>query len=267
MKEIRLANKKEVYDFVLVGSDQVWNPRYIEETPFLLYKPIGNECAVSYAASFGTEHLSTEQCTSFYKILKTYKAISVREQAGKEIVQKVIGIEQAEVLIDPTMLLNVSKWDKIKRKPGNLNGNTKYLLKYFLGDMSVAEKKAISDYAEKNGCQIIDLKDEQDSFFCSGPDEFIYLVEHAHLVCTDSFHACVFSFLYHRPFVVFERKGCSDYMYSRIRSFLEVFQLKDREFKGDCISEKNQKCDYKNAYDILKREREKGFSFLKRNLT
>jgi len=49
-----------------------------------------------------------------------------------------------------------------------------------------------------------------------GPAEFLYLVHHAELILTDSFHASVFSILFHKRFITFKRPGID--MSSRIVS-------------------------------------------------
>ena len=46
-----------------------------------------------------------------------------------------------------------------------------------------------------------------DSFMNIGPSEFLYLVHHAFLIMTDSFHASVFSFIFEKPFLLFARSG------------------------------------------------------------
>ena len=67
----------------------------------------------SLSASFGINH-APEKNTKFYEIykdnLQNMKAISVRETAGKEIVNKLTGRDDAEVLIDPTMMVDISQW-------------------------------------------------------------------------------------------------------------------------------------------------------------
>lgn len=265
-KELLLKNKKDDFDYIVVGSDQVWNPRYINEHPFLLYEPRGNEKVVGYATSFGTAKLPEEWHEQFRSRLTKYKVISVREDTGKEILEEDVKLENIEIMADPTFLLSKAEWDQIKRKPKSLKEDTKYILKYFLGELSAEEQEAISSYAQANGCMIIDLADKENAMFCSDPSEFIYMVANAHMVCTDSFHASVFSFLYNRPFTVFRRKGCSDYMYSRINNLLRMFRLTNREFDGTSINEENFNHDYTEAYEILAQERKKGLEFLKRNI-
>lgn len=264
-KEV-LLSRKEKLDYIVIGSDQVWNPRYIKETPHLLYEPENGEVVISYAASFGCSVLPPDEVKNYKDHFIKYKAISVREKSGLGILSD-MGIDNAVSVIDPTLLLTRDEWNEIKVSTGALKHEGKYILKYFLGDISTEESNAIMSFAHENNMTVIDLRDQGSEYFMSGPSVFISLVENAELICTDSFHACVFSFIYDKPFVVFRRKGCSDYMYSRIKSLLGVFHFSDREFNGLSITRDNQLHDYTEAYKLLEKEREFGLNFLQKNIT
>ncbi|MFR2767096.1 MAG: polysaccharide pyruvyl transferase family protein [Thomasclavelia sp.] len=67
--------------------------------------------------------------------------------------------------------------------------------------------------------------------YTSGPSEFLYLIHHAKLVCTDSFHACVFSILFDTQFYVFERENEIISMNSRIDTLLRKFDLEEHRKK------------------------------------
>lgn len=42
-------------------------------------------------------------------------------------------------------------------------------------------------------------KQNEKDLYALGPSEFIYMISHAKLILTDSFHACVFSFIFEKP--------------------------------------------------------------------
>lgn len=266
MKEVHIHSKRTLFDHIVIGSDQVWNPKYINENPYLLYEPLSNENVIVYAASLGIEQLPEEWKTIFRNRLSRYNYISVREITGKNILSQELGLRNIELVPDPTLLLSRNEWNEIKRKPDAMKEHSKYILNYFLGDLSTEESNVINEYARVSGCEIIDILNEKNKMFDSDPAEFISLIENAFLICTDSFHACVFSFIYDRPFIVFKRKGCSDYMYSRINNLLTIFDLRNREFEGKEITIKNLNHDYKNSYLILEQEKRKGISFIKKSV-
>ena len=249
------------FDYYFVGSDQVWNPNYrMSEFDLLDFTQSTNK--VSFAASIGVNSLTDEQCNKMKDSLRKFKKISVREEKGLEIIKKFLPEKNIEVLIDPTMMISREDWDKIMKNPG-INNEKKYILTYFLGEISKENLNVIQQYATENNCEIINILDKSSRFYNSGPSEFLFLEKHAHLICTDSFHSSVFGILYDIPFVVFDRNDKKlDNMNSRLNTLLKKFKLENRRFyEGKKLNEYINH-DYKCAYDILKREKEKVNQFL-----
>ena len=261
--------KKIDLDYLIVGSDQVWNPKFGRLRKVDLLSIVEPSRRIAYAASFGISNLTKEEAQVATKDLKSFKKISVREDSGKKIVEELTGRKDVEVLVDPTMLLTAEEWDKVSKRPKQLDTikKEKYILNYFLGDLSESRKRAIEKIAKDNNCHIINILDKKDPFYISGPSEFLYLEKHAFLICTDSFHSSVFAILYNRPFVVFDREqeGMNN-MGSRMDTLLSKFKLKNRRFNGKEITEDNLKHDYIEAYKILEKERKKSEVFLKKAL-
>ena len=199
------------------------------------------------------------------KELKKFKAISVREEAGKKIAKELTKREDIEVLVDPTMLLKKDEWEKLEKKPKKLETGKKYILNYFLGEISKEKKDAIENFAKENGYEIINILDTKSPFYKTGPSEFLYLVHNAEIVFTDSFHACVFSILYNKPFYVIERvaKGMKN-MNSRIDTLLNKMGLQNRKFES--VIETNCEDIYEEVNKKLNIEREKALSFMKNAL-
>lgn len=260
------AQKKFVdqYDYFMVGSDQVWNPKFkrLSDVDLLAFAP--KEKRISFSASFGINQLPSEYVEKSKEQLANFKAISVREDAGKQIVEKLTGRRDVEVLVDPTMLVPTEEWDKVAKKPKQLKSE-KYILNYFLGDLSESKRKEIERIACENDCEIISILDKSSPFYQTGPSEFLYLEKNAFLVCTDSFHSSVFAILYNRPFIVFEREDKTVNMNSRIETLINKLKLENRKFTGK-ITEQNLNHNYTEAYKILENEKEKSIKFLKRAL-
>lgn len=250
------------YDCFVTGSDQVWNPSFERGSKIDLLAFVPPEKRNSFSASFGVNDLPEECTEKFQKELKKFKNISVREDRGKEIINDLTGREDVEVLLDPTMLLDVDEWDKVVRKPKNFNID-KYILTYFLGDMSEYRKNEINKFAEENGCKVINIMDKNSPYHQLGPSEFLYLEKNAFLICTDSFHSCVFAILFSRPFIVFDREGTVPKMNSRLETLLKKFKLEDRWFK-EKITDDSLKVDYDETNRILEKEREKAKKFIEK---
>lgn len=261
-------NFSDKYDFIVLGSDQIWNYSF---TKFFNHKALGSfaprEKKFSLSASFGVDYLP-EESSELYKECQQYlnelKAISVREDAGKYIVESLTDRKDVEVLIDPTMMIETSRWENIMKKPEHLNCE-KYIIKSFLGEPSEQEKAELNRIKEEYNCEIIDISSKDSLFYDMGPAEFLYLVKNAFLVATDSFHACVFSILFKTSFVVFQRHDNLKSMYSRIETLLKKFNIENRICDGK-ITDKNIKCDYSKVDIILEEERKKANNFIKKAL-
>ena len=63
---------------------------------------------VALSASFGVSELSKENQKKVRDELSKFKAISVREEAGRNIAKEATNRDDIEVLIDPTMMINSS---------------------------------------------------------------------------------------------------------------------------------------------------------------
>ena len=214
------------YDAFIIGSDQIWNPDFdfnsnLEYLPF-----VPSPQKLAYAASFGISRITeNRELTASY--LRDIPSISVREDAGAAIVEDLTGA-RAEVVLDPTMLLDVEEWRAIAQKPAMSIIDVPFMLKYVLGDD--AYEDAIDGFARERGLAVINLSDKS---LPVGPAEFVWLIANASMVCTDSFHASVFSLLFHRPFIIFERQSADADMSSRFDTLCRVFDMEHHRFCAD----------------------------------
>lgn len=253
-------NINKFYNYVSAGSDQIWNVLWTkDDTYFLPF--VDSIKRISYAASFGITEIPVEKQEMVRDNLISFKAISVREDAGAKIVKDLTG-RNAEVLIDPTLMLDKEDWYKVERRPRGVDLTKPYILTYFLGNKTDRIKKEIDSIAAKNSLQIFNLLDKNNkALYATGPSEFIYLIHHAKLVMTDSFHACVFSFLFEKPFLLYERVGGCDMM-SRLDTLFNKFDLK-RKYVDSGLPNEIFECDYAVGYANLQIEKAKAKRFLK----
>ena len=249
------------YDYFVVGSDQVWMPNFGRLSDVDLLTFANDNQKVAYAASFGLTDLPELYGNYVKENLLKFKAISVREYTGKKIVTNLTKRKDVEVLIDPTMLLSNKEWEKVMKIPNQWE-NRKYILLYFLGEYSTNRKKEIEKFAKVNNCKIINLMDKNSAFYETGPSEFLYLIKNAFLIFTDSFHACVFSIIFNKPFIVFERLGGKSRMNSRIDTLLEKFQLQNRKYNEEKLTNSILEFDYEYAFKILRKEKIKTDKFI-----
>lgn len=271
-----LMEAPPLYDLYIVGSDQVWNPRWLSKVLLLDFVP-DNVPKFSYAASIASPHLTDNECMAIKNSLCHYLAVSVREEGSIEQL-KLLYTGSIEWVLDPTLLLSIDDWDVIceprQERPD-------YIFCYFLGDSSVVRRVA-HEYAVKFGLQIVTLPhlchyktcdeafgDEQ-LYFVS-PEKWISLIKGARCVLTDSFHASVFSIIYHRQFFVFERPTKEGSMKERLYSLTRLFDMSDRF----CDTGSKMSCeylcsrppiDYKGNYPMYEKMKERSLQFLDKTI-
>ncbi|HIB1875150.1 TPA: polysaccharide pyruvyl transferase family protein [Enterococcus faecium] len=258
------------YDYVIVGSDQVWNPHYMRKSDkgkwFLDFIP--QQKRLSYAASFGVTQIPQDSVPLFKKGLQEMKMISVREYAGIELVNELSGRE-AKLVADPTMLLTQNEWFDLinKQKESRVPKNKKYILIYILSKLSEAKRSSIKQFAQKNNLEILQIMGDtfDDQHHIYNPIEFIEAVANAEMIFTDSFHCTVFSIIFNSPFCVFER--ADEGTESRLKTLLSKFEFEEH------LSSKTNTDDFQQIYDhtdfskvptILEKERKEGIEFLRK---
>lgn len=253
------------YEYYVVGSDQVWNPNWyndLKKEVFLLTF-VEDEKKVCIAPSFGISELPENWKEWFKKHLSTFPQISVREEDGAKIIKELTG-KDAEILIDPTLMLSALEWKEISERPKMVDFNQEYILTYFLGGKGDKAKKEIRSFCEKYCLREYDLQElNGHSPYAANPGQFIYMIEHAKLIMTDSFHACVFSFLFNKPFLVYKREGAE--MFSRIESLLNRFDLQ-RKYVDSGLKNEVFECDYQKGFESLSVEKKRFEKFLERQI-
>lgn len=263
----RFSGLDSQYDFFVLGSDQVWNTAWFDarkKHAFLLTfaRP---EQKVAFAPSFGTACLDNAWRGWFQKYLPTFSHLSVREASGAELIRSLTG-QSARVLVDPTLLLHPGEWRALAEKPRGVSFEKGYILVYALGRLSRQERAFLEQAAGERGLLIFDLTGSDDRVLLNlSPGEFLYMLDHAALVATDSFHACVFSFLFDRPFVVFRRRGAPNDTDTRVGSFLSLFSLTRKRYENMLPADLFA-AGYSGLHPKLQQERQKALRFLRQSL-
>lgn len=275
-KEIR--NFKELdgdsYDAIVVGSDQVWRPLYFVpgwrwqeiENAFLSFASKWTIKRLSYAASFGTEDWEyTDQQTQRCKaLLQVFDAISVRETNGVTLCKKYFDMDSVHVL-DPTMLLNAADYSIFFQKTNTPKSNGT-LLNYILDEteknraliMNVANQKCLRAFSVTNPYENDETKPLNERIK-PAVEKWLRGFYDAEFVITDSFHACVFSILFKKQFVVV---GNKERGLSRIESLLQCFGIENRIVEDSAQVMRLPLIDYDTVYVKLEKYRKKSLEFL-----
>lgn len=251
------------YDYFIVGSDQVWNPFWGDlKSGFLQFAD--QQKRIAYAVSFGVNKIPEDKVEVFRSGISNMRYISVREQAGADIVNSLIG-KDIPVLLDPTLLLNKEDYLEIMQSPAWYKG-TKYILVYFLGEMSEPVQEKLLKIAAENDLEIIDIMDKTNiDYYCTSPEEFLFLINNCSLMCTDSFHGAVFSIIMRVPFWVCSRQTTQEEsMDSRIETLLQMLNLEKQRVcdTSSCLMDNHFEVDYSCVDTVLSTKRMEAKKFL-----
>lgn len=266
------------YDAIVVGSDQVWRPRYFKpmwESPmreaFLDFARTWDVKRIAYAASFGVDNweYNDVETTDCARLLKLFDIVSVREQSGVRLCEDHLSMKATHVL-DPTMLLTKEDYERlITREDENDSSEGNFLFAYILD--GTREKNALIERMAKE--RKLTVRRMQVNLACdSRPIEqrispsvgtWLRSFRDASMVVTDSFHACVFSVLFRKPFIALGNEGRG---MSRFLSLLSMFNLQDRLLLSPRSPLPKTPIDYGKVDTRLEELREVAFGFLRKGL-
>ena len=267
------------FDIIVFGSDQIWAPNVFN--PIYMGATIGADAScvgtgtsaprlVSYAASIGLDYIPERLVSQYKNYLGRFSAISVRERKGKELLRQVCNIS-SEVVLDPTLLIDSTVYDGMA-KPVERIKSGEYVFCYFLKTDHSYRKKVVQ-FAQRHGFMIVGVsavaadREWMQLFQNLGADEFLWLLENAVTVFTDSYHGTIFSLLFHKNFWVFPRFHSDDPICqnSRIEQLNDYFGI-----ASHIVKEEEEIAaapfDYSGFEERLHELRTASLSFLKKSL-
>lgn len=255
-----------LYDAIVVGSDQVWRPRYTMGVKKYFLDFISNPKIkkLSYAASFGTEinEYSKEDAAVCGKLIERFDGVSVREKSGIKLIREDLKWNvRPQHHIDPTLLLDPADYmfkGMVKEPSNNL---FVYILDIDLQKQKVIDQ--IANYLSISPNQLLakGLRNEGQDIIPSVED-WLSGIMNASFVITDSFHGCVFSILFHKPFIVY---GNSERGMARFDSVLKTFGLEDRFINTPTQLTTNlidAQIDWEKVESVRRKEKERSIKYL-----
>ena len=229
-----VASAAERCDVLITGSDQVWNFDWFNPA-FFLDIPGCRAKRIAYAASAGKSSFNEAEEAYLRRVLPAFQSISVREADLADSLNTILDTDSVVTTVDPTLLLSPAEWQALA---GPRLIPKKYLFCYFLHNDKGLSKLA-RQFARIHHLKIAtipfagleynetDMRFGKYRFDAIGPDGFLSLILHADYVFTDSFHASVFSLLFHKQFVTLPR-GDAAGMGSRLKTLTELFGCPER---------------------------------------
>lgn len=266
--KINKKNYNKSIDTLVIGSDEVFNclqPFPVGYSRNLFGFEYDHSKIISYAACFG--HTTYELLEKYNitkeisKMLSKFKAISVRDNNSKEIVNKLTNINP-EMHLDPVLV-----YDFNDRKKTNIDLKNYILLYAYPGRLNKQEEKYIKKFAKRHNKKILSLGSYQkiaDEIRIVHPLEIFSYFENADFVITDTFHGSIFSIKTKTNFCTIIRKTNSN----KLTDLLNKLSLEERMVNNleDIDNLFNIKTDFSNTYNILKKEKTKAIDYLKKNI-
>jgi|LAHS01.1.fsa_nt_gb hypothetical protein len=204
---------KNHFEYFISGSDQVWNPDFTLPLNISFLTFAGKKQRLSYAASFGRGSLTMEEIAKISPMVGEMNLLSVREPGSLALIRKMTNGE-ASLSIDPVFLISSKEWSAFCMRhvssKAELMVKTPILFVYWLGHENEIVFRRIKEIGEKRllnvvfcspNCSMSNVNNFSD---CS-PWDFVYLLAHASLVVTNSFHGTAFSLIFHRDFYCIQR--------------------------------------------------------------
>lgn len=278
--QLNKLNKKNIHA-IIVGSDQVWNnykPKRIYNY-FLSFIHNTNIIKLSYAASFGKEIFPGDKQTLQVcsQLIKSFKGVSVREKSGVTICKEQLNRLDAKHVLDPTLLLTQNDYnDLLKDLPDNIRQKytkSQYVFSYLL-DSNALENKAFINKL----CDIFNIENKgilpiksiklllQKKHSNISIEEWIYSIRESSFVVCNSFHACVFSIIFHKNFIVLPCHGIN-----RIYELLDLCGIENRIIPdynlNSALDLLKTNINWEKVDEAIKQQREVSISFITNSLS
>ena len=253
-------NNFSYFETLVLGSDQIWNPKLTGGKFDGVYFGNNAKCnVISYAASSRFESLSREQQNYFSINLSKLKSISVRESSLADLLQPLIS-QDVNVVVDPTLLAGRKVFDKVAISPKK----KKYLLLYQIGQWSKLNKLA-KKIAKKLNLDIIEISSHPIQprtglVQTASPNEFVGYFKNATFIVTTSFHGLAFSIMYNKQFYCLKKNSDSDL---RLFSLLDKLDLQGRFLELGEVPDYGF-IDYNNVNQKLEKVRKKSMEYLQK---
>lgn len=250
-------------DIYCTGSDQTWNTEIQHGIPrafFLAFAPEDKK-RIAFSASFGISKLPERDKAEAKELLSKYSAISVREKSGLDILHD-LGFNDAVQVLDPTLVVGSEFWDSMAA-PRMIQQD--YILVYQLNN-NTAFVKYVNDFSANKGLHVVHVRSRKEAiknctFIPDGtPEQLLSLFKYSSYVITDSFHATVFSLMFHCNFMdIYPSK-----FPTRLESVLQLTGLQSRHVTDlSRFDYADTPIDYDKVDAILETERQKSLDFLK----
>jgi len=258
-------------DAVIVGSDQVWNIKYLTwpsgkyNDVYFLHGDLGKTKKLTYAASIGhggwRDYRWKEDLLSD---IRDFDAISVRETVARD---ELAAFDVNSILVpDPTLLLDSKDYDEITQP---INVEKSYIFAYLLSEYDKVRPMVDRARLEthKDAYMVAPSRLQDSTFGMLAPGKWLSAIRHSSFVITDSFHGTALSVIFNIPFATILKPGMT-MMNGRVTGLLNAVRLDNRivSSASDIVTLMNEPIKWDAVNGRLDRMRARGCSWLAENL-
>lgn len=248
------------YDWVVAGSDQIWNYKLTGNDWFyFLDFPKNGTKKAAYAGSFGLPEVAAEYVDTLKPLLGDFDHLSVREETAARIIRDITG-QDVPVVLDPTLLLNKEQWMEMAEPEC---GETGYIFVYTVFASESLWKFAY-ELSERTGLPIRTIsysklhRHKAHYDFSAGPGQWLSYMANADYVVTNSFHGMAFSINFRKQFY-YELPPKSSGVGSRLKDMAQKFDLTHREITCKC----EEPINYSGVSVKMEQARAESLGFIK----
>ncbi len=263
----------EKFDIVVAGSDQIWNITIPDSDDAYFLPWVKKAKRVAYSPSFGSKNILkySSNPEQYKEYLLKFNALSIRENNGKKWIKDLCS-KDVEVLLDPTLLLDSTDYDKIM--DNNYRPKNDYIF-FYCPSFDTKICKFVKKISDKYNIKVIAWSTK--SFYYKfvskygfelvpyeTPSLYLSLIKNAKLIITTSFHGTIFSTIYKKNFITVKNGG----MYEdddRVITLLDELNMKERLLPFDFDNNFDYMSDVvynKEYFDNLKKLQEKSINYI-----
>lgn len=196
-------------DLLVVASDQVWNPTITGKIDPAFFLDFGRaKKRISLASSLGSYQLSPEERQECTHYLGRFDAVSVREEFARKQVAPLCSCD-VRVALDPTLQIDSNRWQKVAAKPLSSRIECGFILVFMVSSSPSRYEWLLGLLREELGVPVVMVRLNSkrpamvDEVMPVTPFELVWLIDHASIVISDSFHGLAFSINMETPFLAF----------------------------------------------------------------
>ena len=263
-----LAILADKYNTVICGSDQVWNPISTNgDYSYFLDFVSSDKKKLSYAASIGIDKWEDSSLNAIKEHLRSFDAISIREPSSLDMVESLYDGDLA-INVDPTVLLEVSKWEEIAEKSNRSENG--FIFVYMMQPSDNLYKLAES-LAREKGLDIISISMSENK--CSigqnvkgaSVNDYLWFIKNASYVVTNSFHGLIFSMIFEKDFYWDYQTGKS-MSNTRFDMLSKQYGIGCRCFDDNKKPNDYERLDFQEIKETMKMQRLESLKYLENNI-